>query len=95
MFLMSIKPLPSVFVRVKVSLTAIYASLTSYKSDLSIDAWNLICLLGLYLSSALPDWSRTSTYFLVINLGTLLDNVSSKFVIFWYLHGIKTISGHQ
>ena len=53
LFLMSIKLLPSVFVIVP--LTTIYASLKSHKSDLSIDVLNLICLLGLYLSSALPD----------------------------------------
>ena len=31
--------------------------LKSHKSDLSTDLLNLICLLGFYLSSALPDWS--------------------------------------
>ena len=35
----------------------IYASLKAHKSHLSIDVLNLICLLGLYLSSALPDLS--------------------------------------
>ena len=55
LFFMSIKPLPSVFVRVIVPLTTIYASLKSRKSDLSIDVLNLICLLGLYLSLVLHD----------------------------------------
>ena len=45
------------FATVIVALTAIYASLKSYKSHRSIDVLNLICFLGLYLSSALPDWS--------------------------------------
>ena len=36
-----------------VLLTTIYASLKSHRSDVL----NLICLLGLYLSSALLDWS--------------------------------------
>ena len=39
---------------VKVPLTRIYASLKPHRSYLSIDVLNLICLLGLYLSSALP-----------------------------------------
>ena len=43
------------FVTVIVPLTTIYAPLKSHRSDHSIDALNLICLLGLYLSSALPD----------------------------------------
>ena len=55
LILMSIIPLPFVFVRVIVPLTTIYASLKSNKSDHSIDVLNLICLLGLYLSSALTD----------------------------------------
>ena len=38
-------------------LTTMYASLKSHRSDLSIDVLNLVCLLGLYLFSALPDWS--------------------------------------
>ena len=38
-----------------VPLTTIYASLKSHRSDLSIDILNLICLLGLNVSSALPD----------------------------------------
>ena len=42
------------FETVKVPLTRIYASLKSHRSYLSIDVLNLICLLGLYLSSALP-----------------------------------------
>ena len=54
LFLMSNLRL-SVFARVIVALTTIYASLKSHKFDLSIDVLNLICLLGLYLSSALPD----------------------------------------
>ena len=48
------KPIPSIFVRVIVLLAALYTSPKSDKSDLSIDVLNLICLLGLYLSSALP-----------------------------------------
>ena len=56
LFLMSIKPLPSVFARVIVPFTTIHASLKSHRSDFSIDVLDLICLLGLYLSSAaLPD----------------------------------------
>ena len=43
------------FVTVIVPFTTIYASLKSHKSYLSIDVLNLICLLGLCLSSALPD----------------------------------------
>ena len=54
LFLMSIKPLSSAFVRVTVPLTTRYASQKSHKSDLSIDVLNLICLLGFYLYSALP-----------------------------------------
>ena len=42
-------------VTVIVSLTTIYVSLKSHRSDRSIDVLNLICLLGFYLSSALPD----------------------------------------
>ena len=80
---MSIIPLLFVFVRVIVPFTTIYASLKSHRSDVSIDVLSLICLVGLYLSSAQPDWSWTSAYFLVINLGTL-SGVVSKFVIFWY-----------
>ena len=45
----------SVLATVIVHLTAIYASLKLHRSDLSIDVLNFICLLGLYLSSALPD----------------------------------------
>ena len=63
LFLMSINLLPSVFVTVIVPFTTIYASLKSQRSDLSIDDLNLIGLLGLYLSSALPDWSWTSIHF--------------------------------
>ena len=55
LFFMSIIPLPFVFVRVTVLLTTIYLSLKSHKPDHSIDVLNLICLLGLYLSSALTD----------------------------------------
>ena len=55
LFLMSIKPHSFVFVRVIVPFTTMYASLKSHRSDLSIDVLNLICLLGLYLSSKLPD----------------------------------------
>ena len=49
--------------------------------DLRIDVLNLICLLILYDS---PDWSWTSIQFLVLNLGTSSDVVSSSFLIFWY-----------
>ena len=42
-------------VTVIVPLTTIHASLKSHRSDLSIDVLNLICLLGLFLSAALPD----------------------------------------
>ena len=42
------------FVTVIVPFTTIYASLESHRSDLSTDVLNLICLLGLYLFSALP-----------------------------------------
>ena len=54
LFLMSIKSIPSIFVKVIFLLAALYASPKSHKSDLSIDVLNLVCLLGLYLSSALP-----------------------------------------
>ena len=36
-------------------VTMIYASSKPHKSDLNIDVLNLICLLGLYLFSAVPD----------------------------------------
>ena len=55
LFLMSIEPLPSVFVRQIVPLTTVYASLKSGRSDFNTDVLNLACFLGLYLSSALPD----------------------------------------
>ena len=55
LFLMSIKPLPSVFVRGIVPLTTIYASLKSHKSDLSNYVLKIICLFGLYVSSALTE----------------------------------------
>ena len=55
LFLMSIKSLLFIFVRVIVPFTTIYVSLKSHRSDRSIDVLNLICLLALYLSSALPD----------------------------------------
>ena len=42
-------------VTVIVPLTTMYASLKSHKCDLSIDVLNHTCLLGFYLSSALPD----------------------------------------
>ena len=45
------------FVKVIVPFTTIYASLKSHRSDRSIDVLNLICLLDLYLSSALPNLS--------------------------------------
>ena len=41
-------------VTVIVILTTISASLKSHKYDLKIDSLNIICLLGLYLSLALP-----------------------------------------
>ena len=83
-YFMPIIPLLFVFVRAISPFTTMYTSVKSHKSDLSIDVLNLIYLLGLYLSSALPDWSWTSTYFLVINLGTSSIFVPNKFVIFWY-----------
>ena len=43
------------FVRVIISFTTIYASLKLHKSNRSIDVLNLICLFGLYLSSASPE----------------------------------------
>ena len=55
LFLTSINYLSASFVRVIVPLTTIYASLKSHRSDQTIDVLNLICLLGLYLSSALPS----------------------------------------
>ena len=55
LFLMSIILLLLVFVRVIVPLTIINASLKSHISDLSIDVLDIICLLGFYLSSALPE----------------------------------------
>ena len=70
------------FVTVIVPLTTISASLKSHRSYLNIGVLNLIRFLGLYLSSALPDWSWTSLHFLIINLGTLSDVVSSKLVVF-------------
>ena len=79
---MSIKPLSASFVRVISPLATIYASLKPHKSDLSIDVLNLICLLGLQLSSALSDWSWTSIYFVVINLGTSSDIVPNTIVNF-------------
>ena len=42
-------------VTIIVSLTTTYVSLKSHRSDRSIDVLNFICLLGFYLSSALPD----------------------------------------
>ena len=54
LFFLLLSPSPSTVIS---PFTTIYASLKSHKSDLSIDVLNLICLLGLYLSSALPDWS--------------------------------------
>ena len=92
---MSIKFLLTGFLRVIVPLTTTtYASLKSQKSDLSIDVLNLICLLGLYLFPALPDWPWTSTHVLVINLDTLTDVVFVIFVI-PLLYGVKTILSHQ
>ena len=52
LFLTSINYLSASFVRVIVPLTTIYASLKSHRSDRTSDVLNLICLLGLYLSSA-------------------------------------------
>ena len=65
-------------------LTTIYTSVNSHRSDLSTDGLNLISLLGLYLSSSLPDWSWNSIHFLVINPGTSLRFVPNQFGIFWY-----------
>ena len=70
------------FVTAIVPLTTISASLISHRSYLNIGVLNLIRFLGLYISSALPDSSWTSLHFLVINLGTLSDAVSSKLVVF-------------
>ena len=92
---MSIKFLLTGFLRVIVPLTTtIYASLKSQKSDLSIDVLNLICLLGLYLSPALPDWPWTPTHVLVVNLDPLPDVVFVIFVI-PLLYGVKTVLSHQ
>ena len=55
LFLTSRKFVFSDSLRIMPALTAMYASLKSHRSYLSIDALNLICLLGLYLSSALSD----------------------------------------
>ena len=54
LFLALIEFLFSVSFRVIVPLTTIYASPKSHRLDYSIDVLNLICLLGLYLSPALP-----------------------------------------
>ena len=43
------------FVTVIFPFATIYASEQLDKSDLNIDVLNLICLFGLYLSSASPD----------------------------------------
>ena len=43
------------FATVVFLFTAIYTSLKSHRSDRSIDVLNLICLPGLYLSSALHN----------------------------------------
>ena len=51
LFLLIILPLATVIV----PLTTIHSSLKLLKSDLSIDVLNLICLLGFYISSELPD----------------------------------------
>ena len=85
------------FVKVTVPLTIIYASLKLHRSDLSIDVLNLIGLLGLYLSSALPDWSWTWIHSLVVNLGALSDVVPNKLVSFDipFLYDIKTILSDQ
>ena len=45
------------FATVIVPLTTIHVSLKSHRSDLNVNVLNLICLLGLYLSSALPNCS--------------------------------------
>ena len=82
LFLTSIKSLFAAFVRVISLFTTIYASIKWHKSDLSIDVLNLIGLFGLYLSLAAPDWSWTSTHFLVINLGIALGVVPNKFAFF-------------
>ena len=52
LFLKSENPLWFAFVRMISPFTTKYAS---HKSGLSINVLNLICLLGLYLSSASPD----------------------------------------
>ena len=59
------------FVTVIVPLTTIYASLKLHNYDCNIDVLNLICLLGLYLSSNYltdhnfyPFFSNKSTYFI-------------------------------
>ena len=54
LFLALIEFLFSVSFRVIVPLTTIYTSPKSHRLDYSIDVLNLICLLGLYLSPALP-----------------------------------------
>ena len=97
---MLIKPQSTSFVRVMSPLTTIYASLKSHKSDCNIAVLNLIYLLDLYLSSALPDWSWTSIHFLVINLGPSSGFVPNKFAPnkllgIPFLYGIKTILSHQ
>ena len=43
------------FVTLIFRLATIYASLKSHRCDLNLDVLNLICLLGLCLSSAVPD----------------------------------------
>ena len=43
------------FVTIIVPLATIFASLKSHRSDCRIDVLDVMCLLGLYLSSALPD----------------------------------------
>ena len=40
---------------VTIIVATIYALLKSHRSDFSFDVSKLICLLALYLSSALPD----------------------------------------
>ena len=54
-----------------ISLTLRYALLNPHRSDRNIHVLNLICLLGLYLSFALPDWQSNSIHFLGLNFGTV------------------------
>ena len=57
-------------------------------SNLCKDVLNLVCLIKLYDS---PDISWTSIHVLVLNLGTLLDVSSSRFITFWYSFLLKCL----